>query len=302
MIKQVYHQGKHLSEEELLPPESACVLCGFSGKRRPVLSLQENPQVDLLECRCGCRSASRMPKPEVLTTYYSSYYSNGNSTGYTFDESSRFGPHLWRQFQARPVKTPRILDFGGGIDAALSRSLADHLIEQGAQGVEIALVDYNADCRRNWGKTTVERYPSLDQAGEGFDVVIASGIIEHIPYPHDTLLRLLHALRPGGRAYFRTPAMSQMVRLAGRMGIRLDFTFPVHVHDMGQAFWDKVLTSLRVSDQFSMLASRPSIVETTFRLHPLPTLASYVFKLPWYLLRSRYTLVGGWEVTIARNV
>ena len=302
MIKQVYHQGMHLAEEDLLQPENACVVCGFTGFRQPVLSLQTDPKVDLLRCKCGCRSASRMPKPEVLTAYYSGYYSHGNETGYTFDDDRRFGPHLLRQLQLGPVREARILDFGGGIDAALSRSLADQLTAQGAQGVKIALVDYNADCTRNWGATTVECFPSLAGAGDDFDVVIASGIIEHIPYPHDTLLQLLHSLRPGGRAYFRTPAMSPVVKLAERIGIRLDFTFPAHVHDMGQAFWDKVLSSLGADREFSLLASRPSIVETTLRLHPLPTLASYVFKLPWYFLRGAYTLVGGWEATIARNV
>ena len=243
-----------------------------------------------------------MPKPDVLTVYYSEYYSHGNDTGYTFDDSRRFGPHLLRQFKLGPVQNARILDYGGGIDAALSRSLADSLMAQGTQRVEIALVDYNSNCKRNWGTVTVERYGSLQAAGEGFDVVIASGIIEHIPNPHDTLLQLLHSLRPGGRAYFRTPAMSPVVRLAEHLGIRLDFTFPVHVHDMGQAFWERLLTSLGINRNFGLLVSQPSIVETTFALHPVPTLVSYVFKLPWYVLRSAYTLVGGWEATIARNV
>jgi len=302
MIKQVYHQGIHVSEEGLLPPETACVVCGFAGERRAVLLLQQDPRVDLLECGCGCRSASRMPKPEVLTSYYSSYYCHGNQTGFTFDDSTRFGPHLIRQFKLGPIRNPRILDYGGGIDAALSRSLATLLIAEGAESVEIALVDYNSSCKRDWGKTTVECYPSLEEAGDQFDVVIASGIIEHIPYPHDTLLRLLHSLRGAGRAYFRTPAMSPVVRLAERLRIRLDFTFPAHVHDMGQMFWENVLQSLGATREFELIASRPSIIETTFRLHPVPTLASHVFKLPWYFLGRTYTLVGGWEATFARKV
>jgi len=301
MIKQVYHQGFHLKEEDLLPPESACVVCGFSGERPSVLLLQKQPQVDLRECRCGCRTASRLPKSEVLREYYSGYYSNGNESGYTFDDRARFGQHLSRHLELAPLRNPRILDYGGGVDAALSRSLAERLTAQGAQAVEIALVDYNANCKQTWDKTTVEHYPTLEAAGEGFDVVIASGIIEHIPYPHDTLLQLLRSLRPGGRAYFRTPAMSQLVRLAGRLGIQLDFTFPVHVHDMGQMFWENLLTSLAVDREFSLLLSRPSIVETTLRMHPIPTLAAYFFKLPWYFLRNAYTLVGGWEAAFVRN-
>jgi len=132
-------------------------------------------------------------------------------------------------------------------------------------------------------------------------VVIASGIIEHIPYPHDTLLRLMHSLRAAGRAYFRTPAMSSTVSLAGRLGIRLDFTYPAHVHDLGHVFWENVQQSLGADREYHLQLSRPSIIKTAFRLHPPRTVVSHVFKLPWYFLRGTYTLVGGWEAVIARN-
>ena len=43
----------------------------------------------LLECRCGCFSASRMPREEVLRDFYKDYYSAIDGTA-TFDGSDRF--------------------------------------------------------------------------------------------------------------------------------------------------------------------------------------------------------------------
>jgi hypothetical protein len=114
------------------------------------------------------------------------------------------------------------------------------------------------------------------------------------------LLKLLNSLCDGGRAYFRTPAMSAAIKLAAHFGVHIDFTYPGHIHDMGQAFWDNVLKSLDIGSGFRLIRSRPSVVETEFRVHPSRTVIAHALKWPWYLLRHRYTVVGGWEAVIAR--
>lgn len=80
------------------------------------------------------------------------------------------------------------------------------------------------------------------------DIVIASAIVEHIPYPRQVILGLLSALSPGVRAYFRTPAMASLIKLAARFGVAIDFIYPAHVHDMGQPLWENLLASLNVDD------------------------------------------------------
>jgi SAM-dependent methyltransferase len=299
MSVSVHQKGVHLSEHELLPEEAACPICAYTGNRRPVIALQRDPLVHLLECRCGCMSASRMPHAQVLSDYYSRYYSAGGSA--TFDGSDRFARHLFRLLSNGQKDHLRILDFGGGVDATISRSLARQFTDRGAGRVEIALVDYNASCQKDWGATTVECYHDLPKAGGGFDVVIASAVVEHIPYPRDVIVGLLKALRPQGRAYFRTPNVASIVQLAGRFGVHIDFTYPAHLHDMGQAFWENLPVSLGLQSDFSLLRSRPSIAETEFAVHPSRTAIAHVFKLPWLVLRNRYTMVGGWEAVIART-
>jgi len=294
-----FHQSTHLSEDQLLP-ESGCPICGYAGARRPVILLQDDPLVRLLACRCGCISASRMPREEVLKDYYQGYYLDGGTT--TFEGNGRFSRHLFRSLGVPPREAVRVLDFGGGVDAAISRSLASHFIRSGVRSVQIALVDYNASCARQWGRgITVECYRSLPEAAGGaFDVVLASAIVEHIQYPRDIILGLLGALTVGGRAYFRTPAVSSLIKLAARFGLGVDFTFPGHVHDMGQKFWDSALATLGVSRTYRLVRSRPSIVETGFRGHPARTALAHALKWPWLVLGKRYSMVGGWEAVFAR--
>ena len=236
----------------------------------------------------------------MLRDYYACYYTATQDTA-TFDGSERFGVHLFGMLQSSQRRMMRILDFGGGVDAALSRSVARQFIGKGTDRVEIALVDSNASCPRDWGEITVECYNDLHEAGLEFDIVVASAIMEHIPYPRGVLLDLLDSLRVGGGSYFRTPAVSPMIRLASCLGARLDFTYPEHVHDMGQSFWEKLLPSLGLNSRFSLVRSRPSIVQADFCSHPIRAAIAHMLKWPWYILRSHYALVGGWEAVIVRT-
>jgi hypothetical protein len=95
-----------------------------------VITLQDAPPVQLLACPCGCMSASRMPKQGVLREYYSTYYGSIEGSA-TFDGGDRFARHLSRCLKITPKGVLRILDFGGGVDAALSRSLAKRLLRNG---------------------------------------------------------------------------------------------------------------------------------------------------------------------------
>jgi hypothetical protein len=86
-----------------------------------------------------------------------------------------------------------------------------------------------------------------------------------------------------------------------RLGWRVDFTYPAHVHDLGPAFWNRILSYLPVDrTEFEIRAAGPSPVETAFRAAPLRTAAGYALKAPGYVLGSRYPFVGGWEVFIRR--
>ena len=180
------------------------------------------------------------------------------------------------------------------------RSLAS-LSLRGRKALRSHQLNSNAFCPRGWQAITVDCYRDLHDAGGEFDIVLASAIVEHIPYPKDILISLFDSLRVGGIIYFRTPAVSSMIRLASSVGARLGFGYPEHVHDMGQAFWENMLPFLGLTHRLSLLRSRPSIVQADCSSHPMRAVAAHILKWPWYIFRSHYTLVGGWELVIGRT-
>ena len=301
-----FHQSRHLNDNQLLLPDSACPFCG-SDCRQTVFNLQDNPQISLLKCAvCNAVSSSRVPTDETLITYYNDYYeslpSSDSCERITHDDSKRFGIHLAdrvNKYLDRPHL--RILDYGGG-DGSISEWMAVKLLEKDFHKIDIVVVDYNKTTvsTRNQ-RISITRKDNLEDNDCLYDVVIASAIIEHLPQPRDILIRLLNLMDVDGVFYARTPCMLPLIKLLKNFGIKMDFSFPGHIHDLGQAFWESYLRHAISREDLILLESNPSIVETTFKRHFLRTLASYLFKAPWYLLGRRYTLVGGWEIFIKKT-
>jgi hypothetical protein len=99
------------------------------------------------------------------------------------------------------------------------------------------------------------------------------------------------------------PSVAPLFGILQRIGLPVDFTYPSHVHDMGEAYWSSVLSLLPSGPQhYELICWRPSIVETTLRKNPLRTVTAHVMKTPWCILGKRYPFVGGWEVIIRRPV
>ncbi|PKK88281.1 MAG: hypothetical protein CVV64_19485 [Candidatus Wallbacteria bacterium HGW-Wallbacteria-1] len=318
-----FHSSLHLDEKDLLPESSLCPICGaeicpdqIQGKS---FSLQDDPRVLLRKCgSCHAASASRMPTQEALNRYYCSYYESALSSSagnVTFEDSRRFARHLTNTIlRFSPVGHISILDFGGG-DGSLSCAMALELVEHGVDSVKVTVVDYGTELIASPDSRIVLRSlssldgstgdePNGDSHGEfngEFNIIIASAVLEHIPDAGKTLHRLLDLLSPGGFFYARTPVVLPLMKLCALMGIKWDFTFPAHLHDLGQNFWESVFTGDNKKGRFRVIKSKPSIVETTFRGHFLRTLAACVLKTPWYLLGSRYQLVGGWEILVRKN-
>jgi hypothetical protein len=109
-------------------------------------------------------------------------------------------------------------------------------------------------------------------------------------------------MRPGGVFYARTPSVVPLFRIFQFLHLHYDFTYPAHLHDFGQGFWERILLCLDCDPaSFSIVRSRPSLIETVFRLNPVRTAVAYALKSPWYLFSRHYRLVGGWEILIQRK-
>ncbi|WP_269630024.1 class I SAM-dependent methyltransferase [Pelomonas sp. BJYL3] len=301
-----FHHSVHLNAGQLEPPDPACPFCG-SADRNPVVKLQDAPEVFLLECaRCHAASASRMPTDSALDAYYGAYYQSPQlaeaSHKITFHGVSRFGRHLAVKYlRHRRSHGVSMLDFGGG-DGSISHAVALELLRNGVEKVDISVVDYNRTVIQPLdARISITKVDALENVSSPHDFVIASAVLEHIPRPREVLDRCLRLVEKGGLFYARTPYMVPLMRLAARVGVRLDLTYPGHVHDLGQQFWEAFFDHVVAEGTFRMLQSQPSIVETSFGENFLKTLAAYSLKAPWHLLGRSYKLVGGWEVLVEKR-
>ncbi len=305
-----YHKTEHVLEGDLHPADDNCPICGGCNRSR-VFSVQRSPDVWLLRCHdCHVCSTSRMPRDETLEKLYAQYYSEStdNETEvekFTFDKPDRLAMHIAKHAPKRELRDDpfRILDFGGG-DGTISQLLGRILVEDGESDVQITLIDASQEAHvEREGIPTVVR-SSLEEDDEAgrYDIVIASAVLEHIPYPAELFRSLLRSLNSGGVFYARTPYVVPLARLLPFAAIRSALcTYPFHVHDMGQAFWETILSTTRMPASFRLLKSRPSIVERTLEQDFVRALAAHSLKAGWYLFGRWYGLVGGWEVFIQNS-
>lgn len=243
-----------------------------------------------------------MPTKRALDSYYNSYYQL-NDEKITFDDPKRFGSHLFDQTHKYLTrkKPLSILDYGGGI-GTISIELAKRYLDSSVPEVKVTIVDYEQTAIiSDSPNLVINRYSTLsDVKDQKFDIIIASAIVEHLPTPRTEITSLFELLNEHGLIYFRTLYVMPIIVLLKRLGINFDFTYPAHIHDLGQIFWDNILETFDLKNGFNILSSRPSIVETTFSKHFGRTLIAYLCKAPWYALGNRWRFVGGWEIVIQK--
>ena len=297
------HEGKHLTEQFLLQERNTCPFCG-NKKLKRVFQLQENPDVFLLKCfECFAVSASRMPSQEALDSYYAGYYET-NDKKVTMGNTGKFAYHIFKNTlpHLKDKKELDILDYGGG-NGDISLNIANNFIIAGKNNVSITVIDYNSETKTSEdSRIKIKYYNKLSLVkDQKFDMVIASAIIEHIPNPMVDLNFLFNCMHENAVFYARTPYLLPLLRLFKILSMKLDFTYPGHVHDLGSDFWNNVLNIIQRKSRFSILKSKPSFVEASFKENFFIALAAYLFKAPWYIIGDKYGLVGGWEIFIKSN-
>jgi Methyltransferase domain len=300
-----FHKGMRVHRVDIYDASDICPVCRSRQPRKAVFNVQHDPEIDMLEClSCGAFSASHMPKADLLSRYYTQYYLEA-SDGYTLDGPTRFARHLLRFMSDVALAGElRILDFGGG-DGSLAIAIARGLQNRAhaSNSITIDLVDYASPRESGTPHILIKGHKELADVEGGFDIILASAILEHLPDAHAAIQRLTDLANRRAYMYARTPFVLPIAR-----GIRgLDITYPAHVHDMGSLFWNGFTRTFGL-DAY-IVSSRPSLVETTLRNSPVRTALAYAMKFPALIElavfgRNRpplWSFVGGWEVVVRFN-
>lgn len=292
-----------IKEDNLINVQS-CGICG-SIEFKKLIRHSSNPDVNYIKCcKCGAVTFDRILNQNAIEKMYSSdvqYYKDDDSAesggNITFYGSSRFAKHLLRKYKASKKDAFRLLDFGGG-DGELAYAVARELQKKYKYDhSEIVVVDYtNKLYNTKDEKIKMKSAFPLEsiEKGEKFDIIIASGVIEHIPKPGADIKRLFGLLNDNGILYFRTPYIYPLRRDLKKIGIEYDSLYPAHIWDLGGKWWNSLPDYVGYEGDVKLVSSRPSIVEKSFKSHFLIALASYVLKAPWFICHF-WPYVGGWE-------
>jgi len=243
-----------------------------------------------------------MPTDEALQRYYAQYYAN-NPESHTFHNINRLAAHLARYVKPDSQKSSlHIIDFGGG-DGELSIQLAKILINSRQDlTVEITVVDYHKADYPEIPNIAIKHAADLQEIESPADIFIASAILEHIPQIRNAMENMFKCTGAGGYIYARTPYISPFMSIMPNY----DFTYPGHVHDLGDSFWNRVIQTFGLKAEY--IVSQPSIIETIFAKAPLRTSISFLCKTiarAEKLIRPsaidlKWKYVGGWEVVLKK--
>ena len=294
-----YQSGKRLSGSEIYPSDDRCPICGYTEPRAKRLLIQHGPDIYLLFCpRCLGYSASHMPTREALDRYYGSYYQHCEQERVTFYKPIRLARRIASMVALPSSRDISILDFGGG-DGSISALTAELISRQTGQAARVQVIDYVKGNPARNEAVEMEFLRDLKDARGDCDLLIASGIFEHIPNLASIMPEVIGKLRPGGFLYVRTPYMLPFMKTIG-----MDMTYPGHVHDLGDRFWGTFPEWFSIP--LEIVKSRPAIVQSGFRQELISTLAAYCLKLPsqvecLWTRHPMFKFYGGWEAVMRRS-
>lgn len=289
-------------KEHSLINVSRCGVCGCENMEK-IGVYKNSPRIHFVKCiNCGAVTYDKVLKQSVIDEIYddNQYYDDTDeAVNITFYGADRFGKHLLKILKNIEIKDVcKILDFGGG-DGSVAYSLAKMLRDKYPNtAFDITVVDYTQKLYKTDDVDIkmahmfpLDKMPDSDK----YDFVIASAVMEHIPTPRDVFSKLFTIVKKEGLLYFRTPYRYPLHKAAKHFGVEFDMLYPGHIWDFGgDKWWRKLPQILGLDANIRIVASRPSIVEKSFKSHFFIALASHLLKAPWFICHL-WPFVGGWE-------
>lgn len=182
-------------------PVESCPACGDS--KREVISILGGEQTDaglsLLVCKeCGHVHYNKLPNDEWHDNFYKANWDK-NRRSNSKVEVSPFPGSFWSHFFALNIpRDAKILDFGCGFGKRMLE--LKELGYSNVWGVELG--EHRAKVAQRYFSDRVvlgSDKEAIELAkSEKFDLIYSTHVLEHIPDPVPTLIRLKEALKPCG--------------------------------------------------------------------------------------------------------
>ncbi len=175
-----------------------CYLCDHSDFRVRKGAVRDAPSLQILECaNCGLVALSSLQ--HISAGHYEESGMHGEELPTMESWLRETEPDDQRRFEMlkTALANRRVLDFGCGAGGFLhrARSLA----------AAVAGVEPERRVREHWG-ADLALYGSLAEAGEGYDLITAFHVVEHLPDPRAMLRELAERLKNGGRLVIEVPS------------------------------------------------------------------------------------------------
>ncbi len=200
-------------------PRTPCRLCG-SLDRVLVLSAPDFEygslpgEFQVVECsRCGHQFVDPLPSPEQVEHLYSESYYTVNERSPLYFRGIVKSFKQWQEVattvrRTEPLRPRSILEVGCGNARRLARLAEAWRPSPRVVGVELLVSD---ELRRFADTNSVELIQADVErelsplAGQTFDLIVMSQLIEHLRDPASALVRLAELLSDGGRLIIETP-------------------------------------------------------------------------------------------------
>jgi cyclopropane fatty-acyl-phospholipid synthase-like methyltransferase len=174
-----------------------CYLCNSSNFYIRKGEVRDTPGMHILQCNdCGLVS---LDATEHISPGF--YENSGMHGAAPTPIESWLKETEWddqRRFEMMKPMLPnkRLLDFGCGAAGFLQKAKT--------LAFEVTGIELEARVRNYWA-SQLNIVSSVEAAGEGYDLITAFHVLEHLPDPRATLSRLAERLQPRGRMIIEVP-------------------------------------------------------------------------------------------------
>lgn len=223
---------------------AACRICGADRLQRRLPGL-------LRRCRaCGTIQLDIAPVPETYpASYYEGWEIEARAKQALYDRILRWG------LSALPAAR-RLLDIGCALGDSLIVARR-HGLE--AWGVELDPATARRAAERSSARVLPGGFPHPGLPPDGFDLITAIDVLEHVPTPVDFARAVRRALRPGGAAIFVVPDIASLS--ARLLGPRWPHIHPEHLNQ----FTPETLTMALAKAGLALRRRRVSFRALTIR-------------------------------------